>query len=107
MRISDWSSDVCSSDLAAVAALTRVLAADWTRQGIWVYNVAPGFTATDMNAEERRSERFNEWIRRRIPVGRPGEPAEIARLVAALFTENIAFLTGETIVADGGQSINL
>lgn len=92
---------------AAIAALTRVLAAEWARHGIWVYNVAPGLTATDMNAEERKSEQFNEWLRRRIPVGRPGEPDEIARLIAVLFCENIGFLTGETITIDGGQSINL
>jgi hypothetical protein len=40
-----------------------------------------------------------------VPTGGPGSTAEVARLVAALFTEDIAFLTGETIYIDGGQGM--
>ena len=41
----------------------------------------------------------------RIPVGRTGTAAEVARLVAALFTERIGYLTGETIYIDGGHGM--
>jgi NAD(P)-dependent dehydrogenase (short-subunit alcohol dehydrogenase family) len=42
----------------------------------------------------------------RIPIGAPGGTADVARLVAALFAEDLPFLTGETIYVDGGQGIN-
>jgi len=44
-------------------------------------------------------------LAKRIPLGRPGTTTEVARLVAAIFSENIPFLTGETIYLDGGQGI--
>jgi NAD(P)-dependent dehydrogenase (short-subunit alcohol dehydrogenase family) len=46
------------------------------------------------------------WIQKRIPVGRPGEVSEVARLVGSLFVERITFLTGETIYIDGAQGMN-
>ena len=46
-----------------------------------------------------------EYIDKRIPGRRPGTAEEVARLVAALFAEDLAFLSGETIYIDGGQGI--
>jgi enoyl-[acyl-carrier-protein] reductase (NADH) len=46
------------------------------------------------------------WMKGRIPVGSPGSANEVARLVSALFSERLDFLTGETIYMDGGQGIN-
>ena len=45
-------------------------------------------------------------FKRRVPVGRSGRTDEVARLVGALFSERIGFLTGETIYVDGGQGAN-
>ncbi|MSO76372.1 MAG: SDR family oxidoreductase [Alphaproteobacteria bacterium] len=95
----------CASK-AALGALTRCLAVEWAKQNIAVYNVAPGYVATDMNRAMLESPSSREWLARRIPVGRPGRVDEVARLVAALLVEEIRYLTGETIVMDGGQSIN-
>ena len=72
---------------------------------IRVVDVAPGFTLTDLNRDHMDNERFAAFIRRAIPGGKPGEPWEIARLVAALIGEDIPFLTGETYYIDGGQAI--
>ncbi len=94
----------CASK-AAVGALTRCLAVDWARHGIRVVDVAPGVIATDLNKAYRASERFEAYLRRSIPVGRAGTAEEVARLVAALFVEDIPFLTGETIYIDGGQGV--
>ncbi len=94
----------CASK-AAVGAITRCLAVEWARDGIRVVDVAPGFTMTDLNRDHMDDERFASFIRRAIPGGRPGEPWEIARLVAALIGEDIPFLTGETYYIDGGQAI--
>jgi NAD(P)-dependent dehydrogenase (short-subunit alcohol dehydrogenase family) len=92
---------------AALAAMTRVLAAEWGRKGIAVVNVAPGYIETDVNKEFLSDPQARERIGNRTFVGRPGRVDEVARLVAALYSENIAFLTGETIRIDGGQSVAL
>ncbi len=94
----------CASK-AAIGALTRCLAVDWAREGIRVIDVAPGYIATDLNRAYRGDERFENYLRRSIPVGRAGEAAEVARLVGAVFAADIPFLTGETIYLDGGQGI--
>jgi len=94
----------CASK-AAVGAITRCLAAEWARDGIRVVNVAPGYIETDLNRDFLTSEKTAAWIKRRVPVGRPGKPDEVARMVSLLFTEAIGFLTGETIYLDGGQGM--
>lgn len=94
----------CASK-AAVAAITRCLAVEWAGDKVRVLNVAPGFIATDLNKEYLKSDGFRRWLEKRVPVGRPGDPAEIARLVVTLFTTDVGFLTGDTIYADGAQSI--
>jgi NAD(P)-dependent dehydrogenase (short-subunit alcohol dehydrogenase family) len=90
---------------AGVGAVTRCLAAEWAPQGIAVVNVAPGYVETDFNREFLARPEVRAFMARRIPVGRTGTPDEVARLVAAIFTERIPYLTGETIYVDGGQSI--
>jgi NAD(P)-dependent dehydrogenase (short-subunit alcohol dehydrogenase family) len=95
----------CASK-AAVGAITRCLAVEWAQDGIRVVDVAPGFTLTDLNRPHMDDERFAKFITRAIPGGRPGEPGEIARFVAAIISEDIPFLTGETFYIDGGQAIS-
>ncbi len=96
----------CASK-AAVAAMTRCLAAEWAKANISVVNVAPGFIETDLNRDAVRNEKFQAWIKSRSPARRAGDTSEIARIVATLFTEDVAFLTGETIYVDGGQGMAL
>jgi NAD(P)-dependent dehydrogenase (short-subunit alcohol dehydrogenase family) len=48
---------------------------------------------------------LREFLEKRVPVRRPGTPQEVARLVGALFADDIPFLTGETIYIDGGQGM--
>ena len=91
---------------AAIAAMTRVLAVEWARNGIAVVNVAPGYIETDLAPEFWENEASKQWIRQRVPVRRGGRPEEVARFVGALFTEKIPFLTGETIYLDGAHGIN-
>jgi len=92
---------------AAVGAITRCLAIEWARDKIRVHNVAPGFIATDMNREFRSDDRFMSYVRQAVPVGKLGQPEEVARVVAAIYSERIDFLTGETIYVDGGHGIGL
>src|SRR3954465_11874336 len=94
----------CASK-AAVGAMTRCLAVEWASKGIRVLDVAPGYVVTDLNRESLERGAVREYIDKRIPGRRPGTSEEIARLVAAIYSEDIAFLTGETIYIDGGQGM--
>jgi NAD(P)-dependent dehydrogenase (short-subunit alcohol dehydrogenase family) len=94
-----------SAAKAAVGAMTRCLAVEWASKGITVMNVAPGYIETDFNREFLGRAEVKAFLAKRIPVGRTGTPAEVARLVAALFTERIGYLTGETIYIDGGHGM--
>lgn len=89
-----------SSTKAALEALMRCLAADLARDGIRVNSVAPGAIATDMNSH------FNDEVIGRllpkIPLGRVGKPDDIAEVAAFLASEAARYITGSTIVADGG-----
>lgn len=95
----------CASK-AAVGALTRCLAVEWAKDKISVLDVAPGYIETDLNREFLAQEKVKTWLGRRVPAGRAGAVEEVARLVGAIFAENISFLTGETIYLDGGQGMN-
>ncbi len=95
----------CASK-AAVAAMTRVMAVEWAKHGIRVINVAPGYIATDLNRDYLARESTQAFMKARIPTGGPGQAEDVGRLVAALITEAIPFLTGETIYIDGAQGIN-
>jgi len=95
----------CASK-AAVGAITRCLAVEWASENIRVMNVAPGYIETDLNRDFLRNEKIAHWLARRVPARRPGTPGEVARVVAGLFAEDVAFLTGETIYLDGGQGMN-
>ena len=94
----------CASK-AAVGAMTRCLAVEWASKAIRVLDVAPGYIVTDLNRESLERGPVREYIDKRIPGRRPGTAEEVARLVAALFSEGIPFLTGETIYIDGGQGM--
>ena len=95
----------CASK-AAIAAITRCHAVEWAADNIRVMNVAPGYIETDFNREFLSKDKVRSWLSKRIPARRPGTPEEVAKLVASLFSENIGFMTGETIYIDGGQGMN-
>lgn len=95
----------CASK-AAVAAMTRVMAVEWAEDGIRAVNVAPGYIETDLNRDYLAREKVRNWMKSRIPVGSPGRPQDVARLVGAIVCDRIGFLTGETIYIDGAQGIN-
>jgi NAD(P)-dependent dehydrogenase (short-subunit alcohol dehydrogenase family) len=94
----------CASK-AAVGAITRCLAVEWAAQNIRVVDVAPGYIVTDLNAEMMAAGPLRAYLDKRIPRGEPGSAEEVARLVAALYREDLRFLSGETIYIDGAQGI--
>jgi NAD(P)-dependent dehydrogenase (short-subunit alcohol dehydrogenase family) len=93
----------CASK-AAVGAITRCLAVEWAAKRIRVLNVAPGYIETDLNREAMRGA-LRPFLESRVPVGRAGTAEEVARLVASLLAEDIAYLTGETLYIDGAQGM--
>jgi NAD(P)-dependent dehydrogenase (short-subunit alcohol dehydrogenase family) len=93
----------CASK-AAVGAITRCLAVEWAPKKIRVLDVAPGYIATELNADAMQGK-LKAFLEARVPTGGPGTARDVARLVAALFAEDIPFLTGETIYLDGGQGM--
>ena len=93
----------CASK-AALGAITRCLAVEWGARGIRVIDVAPGYIETDLNREAFAGP-LREYLAKRIPGRKHGTAGDVARLVAAIYGEDIPFLTGETIYIDGGQGI--
>ena len=81
---------------------TKALAQEGARAGITVNVVAPGYINTEMMSTIP-DKVMNEVILPQIPVGRLGEPEEIARCVAFLASDEAGFVTGSTLSANGGQ----
>ena len=94
----------CASK-AAVGAITRCLAVEWANRGIRVLDVAPGYIVTDLNRELMTKGPLADYLKKRIPSGTTGATTDVAKLVAAIVSEDIPFLTGETIYIDGAQGI--
>lgn len=93
----------CASK-AAVGAITRCLAVEWAPKNIRVLDVAPGYIETELNAEAMQGK-LRAFLEARVPTGGPGSVQDVARLVAVLFSEDLPYLTGETIYLDGGQGM--
>jgi 2-deoxy-D-gluconate 3-dehydrogenase len=92
----------CASK-GGVVQLTRALAVEWARYNITVNAVAPGYTATEMNEAARNTEGLRNHMLRQIPLRRFGTAEEVGHLVAFLSSDAADFITGQTLVVDGGQ----
>jgi 3alpha(or 20beta)-hydroxysteroid dehydrogenase len=82
---------------AAVLGMTRTASVEGAPRGIRVNALLPGAVATQMAAEEEKS-----YVRSSTPLGRGGDPRELAQIVRFLVSDESAFITGVDIVADGG-----
>ncbi len=90
---------------AAVAQLTKSLAIAWAPDGIRVNAIAPGFIVTEQSAKSRTDPNHVEAVNRRTPMGRWGQPADIAAPVLFLASQASAFMTGTCLAIDGGYSV--
>jgi 3-oxoacyl-[acyl-carrier protein] reductase len=102
---------VSDSSRAAVTVMAKTIASDLARQGITVNNLAPGPILTDRLRELHEARAAEGGISlpeqlasfaEEIPVGRIGEPSEVGKLCAFLCSPHAAYITGQTIVIDGG-----
>lgn len=91
---------------AGVVQVTKALGLEWAGKGIRVNGIAPGWFTTDINREFLASER-GQAIRREIPMERFGEDGDLDGALLLLVSQAGRFMTGETILVDGGQSVAL
>jgi NAD(P)-dependent dehydrogenase (short-subunit alcohol dehydrogenase family) len=87
----------------AVVSLTRDLAGSWARHGIRVNGLAPGWFPTRMS--QPVLDRATEPLLASIPLGRFGEPEDVAAAALFLASDASAYVTGHTLVVDGGQMV--
>lgn len=87
---------------AGLRQLTRALAVEWAAHGIRVNAVAPGFTRTELTRTQWTDPALEAAVRTRTPLGRWAEPLDIAHAALFLASPAAAFITGRTLIVDGG-----
>jgi 3-oxoacyl-[acyl-carrier protein] reductase len=93
---------VYDASKGAVRQMTVSMAAELAPHGINVNAVAPGTIATEMTKSSLATEDGLAWQLARIPIGRVGQPDDIASVVLFLCSPEASYITGHTLVADGG-----
>jgi NAD(P)-dependent dehydrogenase (short-subunit alcohol dehydrogenase family) len=87
---------------AGLSQMTRHMALEWAEHGIRANAIAPGFMDTPLAAPIWADSDVNRWILNRVPLERPGHPAELVGTCLLLASDAGSFLTGQTLFVDGG-----
>ncbi len=90
---------------AAVIQLTKSLASEWAASGVRVNSVSPGYIGTEMTKLGMATPGWGETWLAMSPMGRLGEPVDVARAVLYLASDAAAFATGTDLMVDGGYTI--
>ena len=90
---------------AALISLTRTLAVEWASTGVRVNALCPGWTATDLNRTLWENEEVYAGLTATIPMGRWAKAEEMAGPAVFLASDASSFMTGQTLVVDGGQTV--
>lgn len=90
---------------AGIEMMTKTMALELAKYGIRANVVAPGAIETDMNIELQTNKIELENVLKRIPIGRIGKPEEIANVVEFLASDKASYVTGTTVLVDGGMTL--
>jgi 3-oxoacyl-[acyl-carrier protein] reductase len=85
---------------AGLIGLTKALAKELGNRGVRVNAVAPGYITTDITSG--LSDEIRDWLLQMTPLGRLGEPEDVARAVRFLCSDEASYVTGEVLLVDGG-----
>ena len=86
---------------AAIANLTRGMAADWAPKGLHINAIAPGYFKTELNATLMANPEFNQWVENRTPMGRWGDVEELGPAAVFLASDASSFVNGHILHVDG------
>ena len=92
-----------SMAMGAVVQMTRELSTEWSGRGVRVNAIGPGSIATDMVKQLMVDDAARKKLLSRTPLGRLGEPSEVASVAVFLASDESSYVTGETIYVDGGR----
>ena len=99
-----FNADAYSASKAALIVLTQCWALEYSRDGIRVNCVCPGVVNTDMTKPFLKTEKDKEFMDNDHPLGRIGEPKDVANSILFLASEESSWTTGAILAVDGGQS---
>jgi dihydroanticapsin dehydrogenase len=100
-----FDADAYSASKAALNLLTKTWALEYAKDKIRVNAVCPGVVETDMTAPFLKTEKDREFMDADHPIGRMGQPEEIAKSILFLASDDSAWTTGTVMVVDGGESL--
>ncbi|KAJ4831770.1 hypothetical protein Tsubulata_043065, partial [Turnera subulata] len=102
----DYTAEDFAFMVGAINQLTKNLACEWAKDNIRVNSVAPWFIRTPLTEHVLSEEKFLNEVKNRTPMERVGQAVEVASSVAFLCMPASSYITGQTIVVDGGFTVN-
>lgn len=93
-----------STSKAGLEALARSVSVEYAKDGILINTIAPGFVQTELTEKNNTKDEIRS-LEARIPLNRLAQPMEIAKISAFLLSEKNTYMTGQTLIVDGGLSI--
>lgn len=101
----DFHADAYSATKAALIVLTKCWALEYADDKIRVNCICPGVVETDMTKPFMRTEKEREFVENDHPIGRIGQPDEVAKAVLYFASDDASWITGSILTVDGGESI--